>query len=133
MDVASCTFSALDLSRILCAHVVLLQWLIGFIKILLTSYMVLIEETLTCGFTNAIKSQLMERTYGQAQMGKKILPPPMQVTASRRPNKKRRWEHDEPRSHTSLCRRYLLIKCTKCWVQGHNKKRSYRNPPISQV
>ncbi|XP_038718136.1 uncharacterized protein LOC120011144 [Tripterygium wilfordii] len=61
----------------------------------------------------------------------KVIPPPMQVVDAGRPKKKRRREHDEPRSGTRLRRRYPKVKCTCCGVEGHNR-RSCQNEPLSQ-
>ncbi|XP_038683479.1 uncharacterized protein LOC119983821 [Tripterygium wilfordii] len=48
-----------------------------------------------------------------------------------RPTKKRRREHDEPKTSSRLRRRYPKIKCGKCGGLGHNK-RGCHNPAISQ-
>ncbi|XP_038690210.1 uncharacterized protein LOC119989000 [Tripterygium wilfordii] len=47
---------------------------------------------------------------------------PKYTNAPGRPRKRKRREFDEPRTTNLLRRRYPLVKCSKCGVEGHNKR-----------
>ncbi|XP_038723959.1 uncharacterized protein LOC120015554 [Tripterygium wilfordii] len=124
---ASCTCRSWDLSGIPCTHAVAtIGWLhkdpIDFV-----------HEAYTRETYFRVYHHNVEPTNGEnlwvATGGDTVIPPPMKVSVGR-PTKKRRREHDEPKTSSRLRRRYPKIKCGKCGGLGHNK-RGCHNPAIS--
>ncbi|XP_038679355.1 uncharacterized protein LOC119980639 [Tripterygium wilfordii] len=126
---ASCTCRRWDLSGIPCTHAVAA---IGWLHKDPSDYVL---QAYTRETYLRVYQHNMEPTNGEnlwvATGGDTIIPPPMNIVVGR-PTKKRRREHDEPKSSSRLRRMYPKIKCGKCGGLGHNK-RGCKNPLQSQA